>query len=86
MITIHDLIKQGIIKEYIPPKAVTKLKTKSPPRAKPVLQEQFPEVFKAWCDSDISNKKSRQHSVRNASGVKRSYAILERVANKIRTA
>ena len=30
MVTIHDLIKQGIIKEYIPPKAVTKLEEKKP--------------------------------------------------------
>ena len=53
MCTIEDLIRKGIIKEYIPPKAVTKLKEKKPVP----LQIQFPEVFKAWCDSDISNKK-----------------------------
>lgn len=50
MVTIGDLIKQGKIKEYIPPKAVTKLKTK--PRASPVLQEIFPDVFQEWIDSD----------------------------------
>jgi hypothetical protein len=31
MVTINDLIKQGIIKEYIPPKAVTKLEKKPVP-------------------------------------------------------
>ena len=50
MVTIGDLIKQGKIKEYIPPRAVTKLKEK--PRASPVLQELFLDVFQAWIDSD----------------------------------
>ena len=49
MVTIGNLIKQGKIREYIPPKAVTKLKAKPPPR---VLQEIFPDVFQAWIDSD----------------------------------
>ena len=48
--TIGDLIKKGIIKEYIPQGAVTKLKAKPPTR---VLQEIFPDVFQAWIDSDI---------------------------------
>lgn len=47
--TIGDLIEQGIIKEYIPQGAVTKLKGKSPTR---VLQEIFPDVFQAWVDCD----------------------------------
>lgn len=50
MVTLGDLIKQGKIKEYIPPRAVTKLKAE--PRASPVLQEIFPDVFQAWIDSD----------------------------------
>ena len=50
MVTMGDLIKQGKIKEYIPPRAVTKLKAE--PRASPVLQELFPDVFQAWIDSD----------------------------------
>lgn len=55
MVTMGDLIKQGKIKEYIPPKAVTKLKTK--PRASPVLQELFPDVFQAWVNSDKATVK-----------------------------
>lgn len=30
VLTLGDLIRKGIIKEYIPPKAVTKLKEKKP--------------------------------------------------------
>ena len=48
--TIGDLIDEGIIKEYIPQGAVTKLKAKPPTR---VLQEIFPDVFQAWIDSDM---------------------------------
>ncbi len=55
MVTIGDLIQQGKIKEYIPPRAVTKLKEK--PRASPVLQELFPNVFQAWVDSDKADVK-----------------------------
>ncbi len=48
--TIGDLIDEGIIKEYIPQGAVTKLKAKPPTR---VLQEIFPDVFQAWINSDM---------------------------------
>lgn len=58
MVTMYDLIKQGIIKEYIPPKAVTTKSLKKKPRASPVLQELFPQVFSAWVSLDTQTKKA----------------------------
>ena len=66
MVTIGDLIKQGKIKEYIPPKAVTKLKAE--PRASPVLQEIFPDVFQAWIDCDTEKHRLQTETGARAKG------------------
>ena len=59
MVTIGDLIIQGIIRQYIPPH-----KGGNSERVKKgvVLQnksEVMQEVFQAWINCDIANKKSR---------------------------
>lgn len=53
MVTIGDLIKQGKIKEYIPPKAVTHSVNK--PVALQESSEVMQEVFQAWIQCDIYN-------------------------------
>ncbi len=73
MVTMGDLIKQGIIKEYIPPKAGTTKSLKKKPRASPVLQEVFPSVFEAWLETERA-KPTRTGSKRKAGGL-RKYGI-----------
>lgn len=53
MVTTQDLIKQGKIKEYIPPKAVTHSVKK--PVALQESSEVMQEVFQAWIQCDICN-------------------------------
>ena len=53
MVTTQDLIKQGKIKEYIPPKAVTHSVKK--PVALQESSEVMQEVFQAWIQCDIYN-------------------------------
>ena len=71
MVTIGDLIKQGIIKEYIPPKGGNHAVIKKP-RASPVLQDLFPSVFQAWLDSDRATKKAA-HIPKGTDGKSESY-------------
>ena len=63
--TLGDLIKKGIIKEYIPQGAVTKLKAKPPTR---VLQEIFPDVFQAWIDCDTEKHRLQTETGARAKG------------------
>lgn len=54
-VTIGDLIRKGIIKEYIPPRKGGNDEVIKKPVA---LQELFPDVFQSWVDLDSQTKKA----------------------------
>ena len=55
VLNIEDLIRKGIIKEYIPPRKGGNDEVIKRPVA---LQELFPDVFQAWVDLDHPTKKA----------------------------
>ena len=54
-VTIGELIRKGIIKEYVPPRKGGNDGVIKKPVA---LQELFPDVFQSWVDSDPQTKKA----------------------------
>lgn len=54
-VTMDDLIRKGIIKEYIPPR---KGGNDEVIKKTVAIQELFPDVFQSWVDSDSQTKKA----------------------------